>query len=157
MSIQSDSVCTWNYDAWNFRWHFTLFPGARNFTWNDFTWIHVHGITEKSTWIPSLLLKQLRENWHLWWETWPKNNSILPKHAPAYLNKNLFEMPNNPTSNACVSCQNAQKSPRTCVHTPSVLLCPQRVMQYAVDAAKEVIFCIIYIYIYTSLRATRSG
>ena len=51
--------------VWNFRWNFTPRHGARSFTWNDFTWIHVHGIMEKSPWIPSLNQKpQSQQIWN---------------------------------------------------------------------------------------------
>ena len=49
--------------AWDFAWTFTWFHGARNFTWNNFTSIHVHGITKKSTWIPPLHFIKKEEGW----------------------------------------------------------------------------------------------
>ena len=40
-----------------------------------------------------------------------QNNGIPPKHAPAYLDKNVFETRKGSISNACASFQNAQQSP----------------------------------------------
>ena len=63
-----------------------------------------------------------------------QNKGIPLKFAPVHLNENWLETSTKPTSNACGGCSNANKLTYIfSICTPSILLCPQSVMKYAMN------------------------